>query len=67
MNASEKRQFISDLCEDLECTLIRAVDNMPEAWGGEAIRQLMADIVKSRFNYYPMERSRLREYRTRCW
>lgn len=63
MNLAERRQLIKDLCANLQHYLISRSNEMPEDWDGFEIRQLMADVAKSRFAHRPMEGKRLREYR----
>jgi hypothetical protein len=63
MDLAERRQLIKDLCANLQHYLVGRANEMPEDWDGFEIRELMADVARSRFAHRPMEGKRLREYR----
>lgn len=63
MNQQEKTKFVLDITENLRNTLLEQVPKMPEEWDGIEIRQLLADLATSKFNYQPMNRSRKRAYK----
>ena len=63
MKASEKRQFISSLCNSIRDELKARASDMPEEWDGIELRHILADKFQ-REARFEMSRKRKRDMET---
>lgn len=65
MDKSQKRRFVTDLCNQLVSEMDAAVEVVPEDWDGTELRELLLDMVRERYaSGEHLTGKRRREYRT---
>jgi uncharacterized protein YbdZ (MbtH family) len=63
MNKNEKIKFINDLLDSVKQSILKNVDNMPEGWNGEEIRQYIVDYIITNANWIRMTPKKFNKYR----
>lgn len=62
MDASEKREFVSELIDNVRRDILAKVDQMPDDWNGIELRQYIADKFSGCVIASTMDRGRKRAY-----
>jgi hypothetical protein len=63
MSKEEKIRFINDLLDSVKQGILKNVDNMPESWNGEEIRQYIVDYIITNANWIRMAPKKFNKYR----